>query len=347
VSRGAVLTGALLATLAAPATWALALAAFLLRGGIVVVALPVLVLPTPVGLGNVVGPTLTSIALGAPPIEVAVVGGLIGVGIIVWVVVGGWLAAGLEAAGVRIVARDEDVLALVGSVRPVSAPVSAPSSGSSPEASAGPDEGLIATRILAARLVASVPLILALGWGSVRIVFAAYRELTSPSDVAMPIAMRVLRATPEVVVAVGLAWMAGEIVGAVAARRIAMAGEGTLRALRGAVATSIRHPLSTAARFWLPTFALLAVLLPSALATASAWGAVRAVLGGRADPFSVLLAVVLFVVLWMVGLLLAAVVCAWRAAVWTVAEAVGEGTFGGSANRRPGDWRPDPSSANL
>jgi len=338
-----VLTGALLATLASPATWVLALAAFLLRGGIVVVALPVLVLPTPVGVGNVVGPTLTSISLGSPPIEAAVVGGIIGVGVIAWVVVGGWLAAGLEAAGVRIVARDEDVIALVGSVRPVAGP----SSATSTTPPNGPGEGLIATRILAARLVASVPLILALGWGSVRIVFAAYRELTSPSDVAMPIAIRVLRATPEVVVAVGLTWMAGEIVGAVAARRIAMAGEGTLRALRRAVATSIRHPLSTVVRFWLPTFALLAVLLPSALATASAWAAVRAVLGQRADPLSVLVAVVLFVVLWMVGLLLAAVVCAWRAAVWTVAEAVGEGTFGGSANRRPGDWRPDPSSANL
>jgi hypothetical protein len=48
-----------------------------------------------------------------------------------------------------------------------------------------------------------------------------------------------------------------------------------------------------------------------------------------------------------VGLLLASVVCAWRAAVWTVADVARDGTFGGSADRRPGDWRSDRSSANL
>ena len=36
------------------------------------------------------------------------------------------------------------------------------------------------------------------------------------------------------------------------------------------------------------------------------------------DPLEVLLAVVLFVSLWVVGLVLTSVVCAWRAAVWTV-----------------------------
>ena len=59
MTRGAALTRALLATLATPVTWPLALAAFLLRGGILVFTLPILVLPTPVGLGNVLAPTIT------------------------------------------------------------------------------------------------------------------------------------------------------------------------------------------------------------------------------------------------------------------------------------------------
>lgn len=334
MSRGAALSGALLVTLATPVTWLLALGAFLVRGGIVLVALPVVVLPTPVSLGNLLGPTLTSVALGSVPIEfvVALVG--VSVAAVVWVLFGGWLAAAMEAEGIRIVASDEEVAALRGA----SPATVAPARG---------HEGRVTGRILAARLVAFIPLVVALIWGSVRFVLVTYRELTSPLDVDTPIVLRVVRASPEVVLVIGLAWMAGEIVGAIAARRIVLAGEGVLRALRGALTASVRHPLAVLVRFWLPTLALLAVIVPSALAAASAWDAARAVLGERADPIGVLLVVFLFVVLWVVGLLLTAVVCGWRAAVWTVAVVAEEGTFGGSSDRRPGHWRTDPTSANL
>jgi hypothetical protein len=329
VNRGAALVGALLVTLATPVTWLLGLGAFLVRGGIVLVALPVVVLPTPVGLANLLGPTLTPVALGAVPAEfvVAVVG--ISAATVVWLLLGGWLAAAMEAEGIRVVAADEDV-AVLGrlSVR-------------------RGHEARTAGRILAARLVAAVPLIVALLWGSVRLVAVTYRELTSPFDVATPIAVRVIRASPEVVLVIGLAWMAAEIVGAIAARRIVLRGEGVTRALRGAAVTSVRHPLSVLARFWLPLLALLVVLAPAALATGSAWDTARGILGERADPLGVLLAVVLFVLLWAIGLLLLSVVCGWRAAVWTVAVVAEEGTFGGSADRQTGDWRPDQTSATL
>jgi hypothetical protein len=331
------LTGALLITLATPATWPLALAAFLLRGGILLVTLPIVVLPTPVGLGNVMAPTLTAIALGAIP-GVAVVAAAIAVVVVLgWLVVGGWLAAALEAEGARIVSRDEDMAASRSgdpAVRETSRVTNA-------------GDARVGARILVARLIAYLPLALVLGWGSIRIVQVTYSELTLPSDVATPIVLRVIRASPEVAVAVVLAWMAGEIVGAVAGRRIALAGDTVAAALRAAVVTSVRHPLAALARFWLPTIALLVVLAPSALAAASAWAAVGAILSERADAGWILAAVVLFVVLWVVGLLLAAVVCAWRAAVWTVAEVAGRGTFGGSSARQPGDWQADPSSATL
>ena len=334
MNRGSALTSALLATLATPVTWPLALAAFLLRGGIVVFALPILVLPTPVGLGNFLAPTLTSIVFGSAAMEVAITAVAISIGLLAWLVLGWWLAAGLESAGARVIAREEDVVAMDGRASPTA------------EAE-GQGDGLIATRILAARLVAFLPLLTALGWGSVRLVFVTYRELTNPTDAATAIALRVVRAAPEVIVAIVLTWMFAEIVGAIAARRISVAGDGVFGALGRALATSVRHPLATLVRFWVPSLVLLLVLAPSALAAASAWDAVRAVLDEGASPVWVLVLVVAFVVLWMVGLLLAGVVCAWRAAVWTVAEVIGEGTFGGSSGRRPGDWRPDPSSANL
>ena len=91
----------------------------------------------------------------------------------------------------------------------------------------------------------------------------------------------------------------------------------------------------------------MAAIVPSAVAAGSAWGAASGALREPADPIRVLLAVASLVFLWIVGLVLVSVVCAWRSAVWTIAQVVGEGTFGGSSDRRPGDWRDAPSSGTL
>lgn len=334
MSRGAALTDALLVTLATPATWPMALAAFLLRGGIVLVTLPIVVLPTPVGLGTVVAPAITSVALGTIPILVIVVSVTATVVTLCWLLLGGWVAAALEGEGARIVARDEQA-----TVAPAPASTAVPPNGGR--------DAAVAIRILGARLIAYLPLGLALAWASVRFVSASYAELTNPSDVSTPIVLRVVRASPDAVLAIALAWMIGEIVGAMAARRIVLRGDSVMAALRGAVLDASRHPLAVLARFWLPTLALALVLAPSALAAASAWTAASATVVDRADPLLAVPAIVLFVVSWVVGLILAGIACAWRAAVWTVAEIVGHGTFGGSSDRRPGDWRAGGSSANL
>ncbi len=298
MSRGAALTGALLVTLASPATWPLALAVFLVRGGVLVVALPIVVLPTPVGLGNILAPTLTSVVFGGVSAGFAILVATIVLAGLAWVVAGGLLAATLEAEAARIVAADE----------PVAPP--APHVAGRRRAEAG--------RILVARLMAHVPLGVALAWGSARLVAVTYRELTNPFDVASPLVWRVLRASPEVVVAIVLTWMLGQTVGAIAARRIALGGGGAFRALAEALSTMIRRPLTVLADFWLPTLVLALALAPSALAAASAADVVRAAMSSPVDPAGLLLAVVLFVSLWLVGLALTGVICAWRAAVWTV-----------------------------
>ncbi len=208
-------------------------------------------------------------------------------------------------------------------------------------------DGRVAVRILAARLIAYLPLAAVLSWGSIRLVIAAYVELTSPLEVATPIIVRVVRASPEVIIAILVAWTVGEIVAAAAARRITLTGAGVVAGLRSAIVTSVRQPLSALVRFWLPTAVLLLVLLPTGLATSSAWEAATEVIGRRADPIAVAITVVLFVMLWIIGLLLVGVVCAWRAAVWTIAEVAREGTFGVSPDRRPGDWHPTETSATL
>jgi hypothetical protein len=328
MNRGVALIGALLVTLATPSTWPLALGAFLLRGGLLLVLLPIVVLPTPVGLATALGPIVTDVALGSVTPMIVITGGVALLIVLAWLLAGGWLAAALEAEAVRIVALDHGLSA--GQDRPV-----------------GATGGRVAARVLAARLIAHVPFGLALAWGSIRVVSVAYRELTSPFDVATPIALRVLRATPEVIAVVVLAWMIGEIVGAVAARRIVLDREAVPQALAGALRTGLRQPLTTLGRFWGPTAVLVAIVILSGLAAATAWNAASDALDGPGDPLPTFVAVLGLVLVWVVALVVLGVACAWRTAVWTMAETAREGTFGGSTDTQPGDWRSEPTSATL
>lgn len=317
MSRGAALTGALLATLETPSTWPLALAVFFLRGGLLLVVLPILVLPSPVGLGNVLAPTLMAVVFSGVSTELAILIGLVVLGILAWFVVGGLAAATLEAEAARLVAR-EDVL--VEASRPF--PIDHPAIDAR--------QRRTATRILAVRAIAHLPTVLALAWGAVRLVTIAYRELTSPFDVATPIVLRVVRGAPEAIAAIVLVWMAGEIVGALAARRIALGDAGVGTALRDGVVAFVRRPLTVLVDFWLPMAGLILVLLPSTVAATGAWQLVRAALRSQADPFGATFSVILFVTLWLVGLLLIAVAVAWRSAVWSVSYRGQTGPRGGA-----------------
>jgi hypothetical protein len=307
VSRGAALTGALLTTLEAPPTWPLALAVFFLRGGLLLVVLPIVVLPSPVGLGNLLAPTLMTIVFRGVSPELAILVGFVALAILAWIVVGGLAAATLEAEAARMVARDHD---LDDTERPLP--------GDHPTTEAR--HRRTATRILTARAIAHLPTGVGLLWGATRLVTVAYRELTSPLDVTTPIVLRVLRGAPEAIVAIVTLWMAGEIIGGLAARRITLAGLGVGDALRDAVTAIGRRPLSILVEFWLPTAGLVMILLPSTVAAAAAWQLVRAAFRSQGDPFGATFAVILFVSLWLLGLVLIAVTAAWRSAVWSVAH---------------------------
>jgi hypothetical protein len=302
VSPRAALAEALLVTLATPATWPLALGAFLLRGGLVLVVLPIIVLPSPVSLGNLLGPALTRVVLSGVPVELVIVVGVVALAVVAWIAIGGWIAAILEAECARLVAHHDD--------------------GAEPPVDDGDRavSGRLAARIVAARLVAHVPTAVALVWGSARLVNVAYRELTSPSDVVSPIALRVLRGAPDAVVAVGALWILGEIVGGLAARRIALSGSDARGGLRDGTVAAIRRPLLALVGFVVPAAGLALVVLLSAVAASVAWAAVRVAMDSDTGPIGPTFAVMLFVALWLVGLLLISVTTAWRAGVWSIIE---------------------------
>ncbi len=327
MSLGSVLSTALLVVLARPTTWLLALAGFLIRGGVLIVLLPIITLPTPVGLANVVGPAIVSFVFGGPTIGIVILV-LIGfVGLLAWMLAGGWLAASMEVALIRIVAADEEL-----GPRPAATSIRPRASG----------------WILGARLFSLAPLLAAFIFGATRLVAATYAELTLPSDATTSIVWRVLAAAPEAVVVIIAAWILGEIVGAFWARRLALGHGRVWRAVGSGVGDIFRRPLRAVVLYLVPTIVLVLVLVPSAAAAGSSLLAVRAAFDPFVDPVRAFATLAAFVGLWVGGLLLAGLVCAWRQAVWTV-DAVrrGVGTFEPSTTTPAGGWNPADVSGTL
>jgi hypothetical protein len=331
MNLGAALGASFLVTLARPATWVLALAAFLVRGGILLVLGPIVVIPSAVGMANVVGPWVTSFVFGGASIWVMAVAAAGAAAALLWLIGGGLLAAAAEAEATRIVASDEDV-----ATEPATVDLAA---GDRPGTGPG-----VAWRILVARLVAHLPTLLALAWAGARVVAITYRELTLPSETLTPLVVRVIRAAPEAIIALLVAWLLGEVVGSMAARRVVLRGEGPLRAVGGALGRLVRDPLRVTVLTLLPLLALVAVLVPAAAAASATWTAIRTALATDAGVLPTLVLLLAFVGLWVGGLGLIGLVAAWRAAVWTV-DAVG--TFGVPDPVRAGDWQEGEASGTL
>jgi hypothetical protein len=318
VSLGATLSGSLLAVLDRPSTWPLALAGFLIRGGWLLVVAPIVVLPTAVGLANVVAPLLEDIAFGRRAAELA---GLIVAGLIVvagWLIGGGLFAAVAEIEVVRRVGLDGD------SARP---------SASDPVGT-----WAAAWRIVAVRLAAMVPFAIVLVWGAARIASVGYAELTVPSDVTVPAPWRIAAGAPDAIVGVLLTWLLGEAIGAMATRRVALRGQTARTALRAAITRFARAPLRPTLLAVIPTIVLVGVIALTGIAAGAALDALRSgfALGDTTGGTIALL--VVFVGLFAGGLVLIALTTAWRAAIWTLdASAQESGTFGGGGGTRTGD----------
>jgi hypothetical protein len=328
VTIGATLVASLLVTLARPVTWPLALATFLLRGGIVLVLAPIVVLPSAVGLGNVLTPLLSTLVFhGFTPSITFLLAVVVG-GTLAWLLGGGVVAAAAESEHARRVAADDEAWAGAASgARVIVQPAAHP-----------------AWRVLAVRLIAHLPLLLALSWGAIRIVTVAYRELSVPSDVTMPLVLRVIGAAPDAIGTVLGAWLVGETIGAIGARHVILFGERVPTALGRAVVHLVRRPLRTVALAVLPLVPLALVLIVVGLAGSATWEALRGALSFGSNSLVTLALVLLLVGLFAGGLLLIAVTSAWRGAIWTIEVAR---TFGASGHDPLGQWNLPADSGTL
>jgi len=343
---------ALLAVLGRPTWWILGLAGFLVRGGIVLFALAIVTLPSPLALSNVLGPLVTPLYLGRiEPTTVALIGGAIAL-LALWLVIGAWIAAATEVVLVRDgrqAAADEGLATV-------------------PER---PPGRMLISRSAAAHLLALAPLAFTLGIASVQIFAVAYRELVNPTN-ASPIVLRVVGGALGPVVAVVVVWVIGELVGGAAVRRIVLGGESVIGSVVRSMLDLVRRPGSALIAPLVP-LAILAVDLAAVLAVVSlVWAEVRDRLVRPLDePVATALALATLGAAWCLALLVTGLIDAWRSVALTfdMEHRVGRrilhptppatagdggsgsgrpaGTIGPTTLGRPGDWSAGDRGGSL
>ena len=296
---GATITGAFLVTLVRPSSWAFGLLAFLAGGGLVLVAWPIVVLPTPTGLQNALGNPVSSLVFGAPSERMLgmLVGGLASFVLLVATAV--LVASWAERQGIRIAvqaAADEGIV------------VPAPDLAGAPGA----------VRIAVIRLLGLVPLVVALllAWRPVYDV--TYRELVLPGNLAVPLPVRVLGQVPWVVVGVLGAWLVGDAAASVGVRRLVLERRPVFTAWLLGWVDLVRRPHRVIPTALVGVGVLLLLTVPGLAAVGLGWGRVREVVLGGADTGALLVALLAWVATWLGTLMLVGVGAAFRSATWTL-----------------------------
>lgn len=294
--------GATGATLGRPDTWPVALVGLLVRGGLVPFALPIVVLPTMTGLATALGPAVVSIALGQPDAGVARFVALVVGTAVAWLVANVLLGALTDAVVVRAIA--DEILDRPRATRVRSVEVG---------------------RIALVRAAAHLPLLVAAAWGASRLVAVAREELIMPSDLSVPIVLRVIGGAPEVIALLGLAWLGGEAVGELAVRSVLLEGSSAAGGLGRAIVLGLAHLPAVLGTLALGSLGLVVLVVPPMIAVSVAWSGERGVLLGDGPVVAAVVGSVVLSMAWLGALALASLAATWRSALWT-AEALRHGS---------------------
>jgi len=302
--------------LAEPALWPVGLAGFLARGGIVLFALPIVVLPSVVGLTTFIGPgAITAAGLSQRFVGLLALTTALLLG---WIVVATLVGAAVDRTLVRSVVGPEPADG---------------SEASQPGAPPPPEVGLAALFVV--RLVSLLPFAIGVAVGGARLGQVGYQELILPSDSTTPLVVRILAAAPEVVALLVASWLVGELVGAVAVRIAIVDHRTPGRSLAGAVGWIVRHPLGSIGLLAATVLVGVVTIAPAIVAGIAAWTAVRTALLGGDDPLTAVVLVALFVLVWLAGLGVTGIVATWRSAAWSLAV-MGDHRGGGPVRHRGG-----------
>lgn len=286
------LAGALAETLMRPAGWVPALAGFLVRGGILPFAMPIVVLPTTVGVATFFGPELSTVVLGGPPPDLLTLFAVVVGGTLAWLLLSALIGAAADVALIRTAVQD-----------------------------AGADlprRGWLTVRVAIVRLVCHLPLVLALAAGLGTLIAAAYHELILPDELVTPILLRVIREVPVQVGAIVGAWLLGETLGGLAARAVVLDDRPMPIAVGLGLWWLLRRPVTSAGTLVIGLLATVALVAPALLAVGSIWARLREVIAAGGRPEAVLAGTALLAGTWIGGLGLAGIAAALRSHLWTL-----------------------------
>jgi hypothetical protein len=313
LSWGSTLYAALVVTFVRPSLWVVALSGFLARGGLLLLAIPIVVLPTPSGIANVFGGPVASLLFGAPSptlVAIIVVSVLAGIALLL---AGTWIGAWAERT---VVAVSLEAAAEEGLV---------PAAAGSPTLRRG------VGAVVVIRLLGLVPLAIALLAAAQPLYDAIYHEMILPDDLRTSLLTRVLSDIPMPLLFIAVNLLLGDAAASIGVRRLLLEGRSIPEAwLLGWLWLAQRwyRVLATS----LATTAVLALLIgPAIVAAATGWDRLRGLLIDGRDPLGTFLAIALFVAVWFGGLVLAGAGATFRGAAWTF-ELI----------RRPGPSSPRP-----
>ena len=293
--------------LAGPDTTVVALAGFLLRGGIVLLLLPSVVLPSVIGVAGATG--VQAFGINGHPTPW-----------LYWVVALASVGAALYLILAFVAGSLIDVWLIGTAVDPEGRGTARPRSL--------PDLGILLD-LAAIRGICAVPVGAAIVWAGSRIYTAAYSELTTPSNLVTPLAVRVVESAADAVLVLALVWLASEVVGAIAVRRLILLDTGVPQSIGGALLQLVRRPVSTVATVAVSYGASIVAigLALAATATAFDWSRVAAregvvavtIVGTTRDfrPVLFVLAAAALCCAWVVALALSGIASAWRSASLT------------------------------
>jgi hypothetical protein len=288
-----------------PSLWALGALSFAVRGGWLLLAVPIITFPEEGQLSTIFGPVLTT----SGPSSALVVLLAISAGLaLVLALAGVLLAAYAEVSAFdRTVHRAETIP--LQSVR-------------APREVSGRERRSLVTRIAAVQALGLVVILAVAGLVGRRVPSIVIAELQLPSNSTDSLVTRVLGQIRGELLVLAVVVVLVDIAVAIASRRLMARRFGLSDSRRPAFVTAARRIprlVLTAAACWAITFAVVASVL---WLSAFAWSGVRDVFLAPGDPDGAalvrqLLILAAFVATWVGGLALAGLSSALRAALWT------------------------------
>ena len=318
--------------LSSPVMWVVGAAGFLARGGILVLALPILSLPTPVGVTLLVPPlSVTTSGISSAFVPELLAAGAFSVLVVALGLLLGALADAVVYQQLAGLARTHAVAARDVVAHDVATHDVATHTSILPATMPGPRGGAprLVAKLIGVEILALLPAIAMSIITVSRLIAVGEQEYLLPSSTSVPYVARVLQGASTALIALGACLLLADVVNALLSRRLlrgAYRAEAVPTAGRPRPTARAAQALRGAARIaatWLAAWLVTIVsLVPGLLAITLAWPAVRDAYAATLSsappgPVELVAATLAFVAAWLVALLVAGAGSALRAAAWS------------------------------